>query len=114
MVSLLERPHSPMVISTTSILGSIERAVDSNRPPLDLLPYISSKAALNSISTWYPRRYPKWKVDACCPGLNAAEPKNRPLTKDNHPRYGATNAVRVAVEEDSQPATYTIKEAIPW
>lgn len=115
MTPLLQKSQSPRVIFISSGLGSIKTMVDSKGPPMSVLPYMSSKAAMNHISVWYARTYPNWRVNACCPGLNATELNGFPLTEDTHPRNGAINAVRLATEVEGPTATFTNKEGpTPW
>lgn len=67
-VSLLSKADNPRVIFMSSGHGSLQRHSNlgfNNKWPA----YAASKAALNMIMLWFWRRFPEWKVNACCPGF---------------------------------------------
>lgn len=67
-VHLLEQAENPRVNFMTTALGSLERA-STFLPTVKVPAYSSSKAALNMIMIYFWRKFPNWKVNACCPGF---------------------------------------------
>ena len=116
MIPLLSKSKLPKIIFITSALGSI---ADVLRPESNLIPvphYNSSKSAMNMLCAYYAKKYPDWKVNACCPGLNSTGLSDTELTEKTHPRNGAINAARLATEgPDGATGTFTNKEGpLPW
>ena len=79
------------------------------------------------IMLWYWRRFPEWKVNACCPGFRATALNNfgggapaglRPGKLEE----GAVNAVRLTLlDKDGETGTYTQRndetgaiQVLPW
>ena len=99
MVPLLEKSALPKIIFISSILGSITTLQDGAR--LVPLPwYSSSKAAVNHLSVFYSRKFPRWKINACCPGLNATGLNSYEKTEETDPKNGAINVCRLVMEEE--------------
>lgn len=70
-VPLLSKADNPRVIFMSSGLGSLERHSNvsfNNKWPA----YSATKAALNMIMLWYWKRFPEWKINACCPGFRVS------------------------------------------
>ncbi|KAK3078138.1 hypothetical protein LTS18_008351 [Coniosporium uncinatum] len=120
MVPLLFKSSLPKIIMISSGLGSIQDVLKGypkpGGPPLPVPWYNSSKAAMNYLAAYYSQLYPKWKVNTCCPGLNATGLNGIPVSEELHPRNGAINAVKLALEgEDGVTGTYSNKEGpLPW
>lgn len=115
MIPLLEKSALPKIIFISSGLGSIAKFQDGYTF-VDAPWYNSSKSAVNYLSAFYARKYPTWKVNACCPGLNATGLNAVPMSEATHPRNGAINACKLALEgQDGASGTYTNTEGtIPW
>jgi len=116
MIPLLEQSQLPKIIMISSGLGSI---TNLQRPQAPLIPapfYSATKSAMNYLAAYYAKKYPHFKVNSCCPGLNATALNGIELTEENHPRNGAINAVRLATEgPDGATGTYSNKEGpVPW
>lgn len=116
MIPLLQQSKDPRIIFISSITGSIGTIFNMGKMfDENILPYSSSKTAVNMMAVHYAHQYPNIKVNAVCPGyrgtaLNGASPEG-----DQHPSLGAVNAVRLATETKGTTATYTNTEGtIPW
>jgi NAD(P)-dependent dehydrogenase (short-subunit alcohol dehydrogenase family) len=72
---LLRRSAAPRVVMVSSGLGSMGRTSDPERVESSFtsLPYPSSKAALNMITTQYARELPEFRINAADPGYTATE-----------------------------------------
>ena len=120
--SLLHASSAPKVIFITSTLGSIGSLVKGF--PLVGAPwYNSSKSAINYLTVYYARKFPKWRVNAVCPGLNSTGLNEVPLSDETHPRNGAIRAVQLVLEKQEgegtlgkDTATYSNKDQgiIEW
>jgi NAD(P)-dependent dehydrogenase (short-subunit alcohol dehydrogenase family) len=116
MIPLLEKSKLPKIIFITSSLGSIgalqEGGFLSQTPA-----YNASKSAVNMLTAYYAKRYPNFKVNACCPGLRATNLHGMELTgEESDPALGAVNAVRLATAGPStETGTYSNTEGpLPW
>ena len=72
---LLRRSAAPRVVMVSSGMGSVGRTSDPERVESSFtsLPYPSSKAALNMITTQYARELPEFRINAADPGYTATE-----------------------------------------
>jgi NAD(P)-dependent dehydrogenase (short-subunit alcohol dehydrogenase family) len=72
---LLRRSAAPRVVMVSSGMGSMGRTADPERVESSFtsLPYPSSKAALNMITTQYAREMPEFRINAADPGYTATE-----------------------------------------
>jgi NAD(P)-dependent dehydrogenase (short-subunit alcohol dehydrogenase family) len=72
---LLRRSGAPRVVMVSSGMGSMGRTSDPERVESSFtsLPYPSSKAALNMITTQYARELPEFRINAADPGYTATE-----------------------------------------
>ena len=114
LVPLLEKSMLPKIIFISSTLGSISWTLGA---PMDPIPwYNSSKAALNMLCACYTHRYPKWKVNTCCPGYRATGLNGAEKNEDTDPAKGALNAIRLVLEgPDGATGTYSnIEGPISW
>jgi NAD(P)-dependent dehydrogenase (short-subunit alcohol dehydrogenase family) len=70
---LLRRSAAPRVVMVSSGMGSMGRTSDPERVESSFtsLPYPSSKAALNMITTQYARELPEFRINAADPGYTA-------------------------------------------
>ena len=110
LAPLLEKAASPRVVFVSSVLGSMSWLLDGGGL-VDVPWYNSSKSAMNMVSAYYSRKFPRWKSNACCPGYNATNLNGEELTEELHPRNGAINACRLAtLGEDGETGTYSQKE----
>ncbi|KAL4815490.1 hypothetical protein BDW67DRAFT_185765 [Aspergillus spinulosporus] len=97
MTAILERSHLPKLIFVLSILGST--TLLANGGILRPLPWYSlSKAAMNHLCVWYSRMYPRWKVNASCPGHVATGLNTIARTDSTDPANGALNVYRLVME----------------
>ncbi|KAM0804920.1 short chain dehydrogenase [Usnea florida] len=115
MLPLLEKSLLPKIIFVSSILGSTGQI--GSGPRLVPLPwYNSSKAALNHLSVFYSKKYPKWKINACCPGLNATGLNSYERTEELDPKNGAIIVCRLVTEdEDGSSGTFSDRfQSLPW
>lgn len=66
----------PRIVNVSSVAGSITRYLDpkSFKPPVKVMPYHVSKAALNMVTAIQAVEYGPlgWKVFAFCPGFTAS------------------------------------------
>lgn len=117
LIPLLEQSKDPRIIFISSTLGSIGKALNDGKSAAPQVPFYSaSKAAVNMLAVQYALKYPKFKVNTCCPGLRATSlSPHTPVTDETNPALGAVNAVRLATETDGKTATYSNTEGvIPW
>ena len=73
MLPLLHKSKLPKIIFISSALGSIANVL---RPEAKLLPvpfYSASKTAVNYLAAYYAKKCPHFKVNSCCPRLNATK-----------------------------------------
>ena len=72
---LLRRSAAPRMVMVSSGMGSMGRTADPDRVESSFtsLPYPSSKAALNMITTQYARELPEFRINAADPGYTATE-----------------------------------------
>ncbi|KAF4556291.1 Short chain dehydrogenase-like protein 42 [Elsinoe fawcettii] len=97
---LLNKTMLPKVIFVSSQLGSIGSMADGYA----FFPapwYGSSKAAMNYHAVFFARKYPNWRSNAVCPGLNVTNLNGLPETDDTKPSNGAIRAVQLALENAS-------------
>ncbi len=98
-------------------LGSIAGGLDLSFPyyGLESASYRASKAALNMIMAITAVKYKDegFKVNVCCPGLNATGLSWR---MGDHPRASALNACRLATDrKEEEKGTFTNKdEPLAW
>lgn len=116
LIPLLEKSKDPRIIFVSSEIASIGKVLELKKPNKpELVPYCSSKAALNMMAVDYAMRYPRFKVNASCPGHRAPDSNHAESKDERDPAKGAVNAVRLATEADSPTATFTNSEGtIPW
>lgn len=116
LAPLLEKAKLPKVIFISSEAGSIRGLLDNDGPSPSYQNYAASKAAMNYYAVWYSKKYPKWKVNAVCPGFRATAINGAELNEETKPALGA---VRVAelVKEGSDGVTGTFSNTegpLPW
>jgi len=72
---LLDRSQSPVVVNTSSGLGSLADAIDPDSAYFDVVnpAYCSSKAALNMLTIQYAKAFPKIRINAVDPGFTATD-----------------------------------------
>ena len=115
MVALLDKSPLPKIIFISSILGSTDLLGKGNK--LVPLPwYSSSKAALNHLSVFYARKYPQWKINSCCPGLNATGLNSYERNEENDPKNGAINVCKLVTEGgEGSSGTFSNRfQSLPW
>jgi NAD(P)-dependent dehydrogenase (short-subunit alcohol dehydrogenase family) len=72
---LLAASSAPVIVMVSSGLGSHERVTDPSRieSGLQVLPYPSSKSALNMVAVQYAKAFPAMRVNAVDPGFTATD-----------------------------------------
>ena len=106
LTPLLEKSKLPKLIFVSSDRGSIQRLLNQQDQHAPLFFYGSSKAAVNHLMALYAQRYPKWKVNAVCPGARATSLNRMDESEDTDPALGAVR-VQQLVEEGLNGVTGT-------
>lgn len=116
MTPLLKKSKLPKVIFITSRLDSIACVQRPDSEFVQAPYYNSSKSAMNMLCAFYARKYPGWKVNTVCPGLNATALNGIEKTEATDPKNGAIRAVQLVLEgSDGVTGTYSQKEGpLPW
>jgi NAD(P)-dependent dehydrogenase (short-subunit alcohol dehydrogenase family) len=117
LAPLLERSKNPKVINLSSFVGSIERCAQyQEQPPSFFQYYASSKAALNFLTVYYAKKYPKFKVNAVDPGKRATAMNGAELNEETDPKLGAVRVAELVKEgPDGISGTYSNNEGpLPW
>ena len=116
LIPLLQQSRDPRIIFVSAEIASIGKMLESKQPnEPQLVPFCSSKAAVNMMAVDYAMRYPKFKVNASCPGHRATGSNDAEMSDDKDPAKGAENTVRLATEANVQSATFTNSEGtLPW
>jgi NAD(P)-dependent dehydrogenase (short-subunit alcohol dehydrogenase family) len=72
---LLAESEAPVVVNVSSGMGSLGRTTDPERIESTIvgLPYPSSKAALNMVTSQYAKAYPGMRINAVDPGYTATD-----------------------------------------
>ena len=72
---LLAASEAPVIVNVSSGMGSLAIATDPSRieSSLELLPYPSSKSALNMVTSQYAKAYPEMRINAVDPGYTATD-----------------------------------------
>lgn len=111
---LLNKSSAPRIVFMSSELGSL--AASSEKFPVLLPVFRSSKSALNMIMLHYAKKHKekKWKINASCPGFVVTDMNK--YTGPGTPESGAVNVVRLAtLGEDGETGTFTNAEGpIAW
>lgn len=117
LTPLLDKSPSPRVIFLSSSLGSVQTTLESSTKPWEGLWYTSSKTAVGGLTAWYAKTYPKWRVNAVCPGLRATALHKTEVTADEtDPKLGAVRVVELVQEgPNGVTGTFSSKEGpVPW
>ncbi|KAI4210943.1 MAG: hypothetical protein LQ351_006262 [Letrouitia transgressa] len=115
MIPLLDKSDLPKIIFVSSSLGSIGLLRDGAK--LVPLPWYSgTKAAIDHLSVYYSRKYPDWKINVCCPGLNATGLNFYEKTEQTDPKNGALIVSKLVKEgEDGRSGTFQDRHRdLPW
>jgi NAD(P)-dependent dehydrogenase (short-subunit alcohol dehydrogenase family) len=74
-LSLLAESAAPIVVNVSSGMGSLGRTTDPDRIESSIvgLPYTSSKAALNMLTSQYAKAYPAMRINAVDPGYTGTD-----------------------------------------
>jgi NAD(P)-dependent dehydrogenase (short-subunit alcohol dehydrogenase family) len=72
---LLAASSAPVIVMVSSGLGSHERVTDPSRieSGLEVLPYPSSKSALNMVTVQYAKAFPAMRINTVDPGYTATD-----------------------------------------
>ena len=72
---LLAASEAPVIVMVSSGLGSLAIAADPSRfeSSLELLPYPSSKSALNMVTVQYAKAFPAMRINTVDPGYTATD-----------------------------------------
>ncbi|MEU5930852.1 SDR family NAD(P)-dependent oxidoreductase [Streptomyces antimycoticus] len=117
---LLEKSATPVVVNVSSGLGSLVIASDPDAHALLVplwvasLPYNSSKAALNMVTTLYARAFPKMRINAVDPGHTATDLNDH--TGAQTVQEGADIIVRMALVGPDGPTGGYVSAGgpLPW
>lgn len=94
MTPLLKKSKLPKVIFITSRLSSVSRIIQPDSEFVPVPFYNSIKSATNMLLAFYGRKYPDWKVNTVCPGLNATGLNGLEKTEETDPMNGAIRAIQ--------------------
>ncbi|MBB5894809.1 SDR family oxidoreductase [Kutzneria kofuensis] len=102
-VPLLQRSQAPRIVNVSSSVGSLQFMGAPDNPLPFLLPYPTSKTALNAVTVQYARELGKQgiKVNAVCPGYCATDLNG--FTGTRTPAQGAEIAVKLATIGEDGP-----------
>ncbi|KIV96287.1 hypothetical protein PV10_00170 [Exophiala mesophila] len=117
LTPLLEKSQKPKVIFLSSSLGSVQKTLESSSKPWEGLWYTSSKTAVGGLTAWYAKTFPRWRVNAVCPGLRAtALHKNDVSGDETDPKFGAVRVVELVQEgPNGVTGTFSSKDGpVPW
>jgi NAD(P)-dependent dehydrogenase (short-subunit alcohol dehydrogenase family) len=113
---LLAEAEAPVVVNVSSGMGSLGRTTDPERIESSIvnLPYSSSKAALNMVTSQYAKAFPEVRINAVDPGYTATDfnAHSGPQTVEE----GAKIIVRAAqFGPDGPTGAYLDREGtLPW
>jgi NAD(P)-dependent dehydrogenase (short-subunit alcohol dehydrogenase family) len=113
---LLAEGDAPVVVNVSSGMGSLGRTTDPERIESSIvnLPYSSSKAALNMVTSQYAKAFPQVRINAVDPGYTATDFNSHsgPQTVEE----GAEIIVRAAqFGPDGPTGAYLDREGtLPW
>lgn len=115
LLPLLEHSKMPKIIFMSNQLSSISMLQAAGKPLTPaLLPYVSSKSAVNMMAMHYALSYPHFRVNASCPGPSVAEPGSE-VAEASDPAKWASQVVRLATEINGPTGTFTTADgAITW
>lgn len=117
LAPLLDKSRAPKVVFLSSSLGSVQNTLDSADKPWEGLWYTSSKTAVSGLTSWFTKTYPRWKVNAVCPGVRATGLHKDGVSGDEaNPKYGAIRVVELVRDgPDGVTGTFSSKEGhVPW
>ena len=113
---LLADSDAPVVVNVSSGMGSLGRTTDPERIESSFvsLPYASSKAAVNMLTSQYAKAYPAMRINAVDPGYTSTEFNGHsgPQTVEE-----GTDAIVAAAQigPDGPTGTYFDREGpLPW
>jgi NAD(P)-dependent dehydrogenase (short-subunit alcohol dehydrogenase family) len=116
MLPLLERSAAPVVVNVSSGMGSLGVTTDPERfeSTLVSLPYPSSKAAVNMLTSQYAKAFPKMRINAVDPGYTATDLNGHRGTQTVE--EGAQIIVQMAlIGPDGPTGTFTdSRGVVPW
>jgi NAD(P)-dependent dehydrogenase (short-subunit alcohol dehydrogenase family) len=118
MLPLLRRARAARIVNVSSELGSLTTALDTSTPyyPFNLLPYNTSKTALNGVTLAYAKELLETsiKVNAVTPGYCATDLNGR--SGPRSAAQGAVVAVRLATVDADGPTGgfFTEDGPISW
>jgi len=115
LIPLLEKSKLPKIIFVSSTLASIGKTLAAGKP-VPVPWYSSSKSAVNAITAFYAKEYPKFKVNTVCPGYRATGLNGAELSEERHPKHGATRVAQLVAEgPDGKTGTYSnVDGPLPW
>ncbi|WP_211766415.1 SDR family NAD(P)-dependent oxidoreductase [Kutzneria sp. CA-103260] len=102
-VPLLQRSTNPRIVNVSSTVGSLAYTTSPDYALPFLLPYPTSKTALNAVTVQYARELGKQgiKINAICPGYCATDLNG--FTGTRTPAQGAEIAVTMAMIGEDGP-----------
>jgi NAD(P)-dependent dehydrogenase (short-subunit alcohol dehydrogenase family) len=115
-IPLLERSDEPVVVNVSSGMGSLGVTTDPDRFESTLigLPYPSSKAAVNMLTSQYAKAYPNMRINAVDPGYTATDLNGHRGTQSID--EGAEIIVRMASVGTAGPTGgfFAASGPVPW
>jgi NAD(P)-dependent dehydrogenase (short-subunit alcohol dehydrogenase family) len=116
MLPLLEKSATPIIVNVSSGMGSLAITTDPERfeSTLHGLPYPSSKAAVNMLTSQYAKSFPRFRINAVDPGYTATDLNGHRGTKTVE--QGAEIIVRMATVTSDGPTGAFVDEdgPVPW
>jgi NAD(P)-dependent dehydrogenase (short-subunit alcohol dehydrogenase family) len=113
---LLERSDAPVVVNVSSGVGSIADSVDPESAyfALDVPAYLSSKAALNMLTTQYAKAFPRMRINSVDPGFTGTDFNQNRGTQTV--REGTDAIVQMAtIGADGPTASFVSRNgSVPW
>jgi NAD(P)-dependent dehydrogenase (short-subunit alcohol dehydrogenase family) len=90
--------------------GSIQKILGDQITPPPLFFYGSPKAALNNLMAWYAKQFPKWKMNAVCPGARATSITKLEERDDTRPSLGTMRVMQL-VQDGLDGVTGTFSDS---
>jgi NAD(P)-dependent dehydrogenase (short-subunit alcohol dehydrogenase family) len=111
LTPVLEKSKLPKLIIVSSGAGSIQRVLERKDMPPPLFLHGSSKASVNHLMAMYTRKFPRWKVNAVCPGARATKINKLEMSENTDPALGAVRVMELVNEGlDGVTGTYSNME----
>lgn len=107
MIPLLQNGKAPKLIFMSDSQASIPKLKESGKPVNPaLLPYVTSKVAVNMMTMQYALAYPDIRVNAVCPDATVTVPTEAAESEESDPAAHARNLVRIATASDVKSGAF--------